>query len=148
MEPDQHKERGYADEIPSAEQRELEEELFHRARRVTREDERRALDETPAKISLLIESANEKKPLISRLIKKTRVLYTMLRDTSYSMSWQSKGAVIVALLYFINPLDIVPDFIPVIGYIDDAFIVSVVVNALAKEIDSYITFVQTRITSS
>ncbi|MHB8863938.1 MAG: YkvA family protein, partial [Pirellulaceae bacterium] len=37
-----------------------------------------------------------------------------------------------ALLYFISPLDAVPDIIPGIGYIDDAFVVSAVVGLVLR----------------
>ena len=29
------------------------------------------------------------------------------------------AAVVASLLYFVSPIDVIPDFIPVIGYIDD-----------------------------
>jgi len=37
-----------------------------------------------------------------------------------------------ALLYFINPMDLIPDTVPVVGYLDDFAIMSLVVGALAK----------------
>lgn len=32
--------------------------------------------------------------------------------------------IIVDLLYVLSPLDLIPDFIPIIGYIDDAMVVA------------------------
>jgi uncharacterized membrane protein YkvA (DUF1232 family)/DNA-binding Xre family transcriptional regulator len=37
-----------------------------------------------------------------------------------------------ALLYFISPVDVIPDYIFPIGYLDDALVVSIVLNILAK----------------
>lgn len=45
--------------------------------------------------------------------------------------------VVAALLYFINPLDLVPDFIIGIGYIDDASVIALVFRRMSKEIDRF-----------
>jgi uncharacterized membrane protein YkvA (DUF1232 family) len=45
--------------------------------------------------------------------------------------------IVAAALYFINPLDLIPDFLPVIGYVDDAAVVGFVLKALRREIDLY-----------
>ncbi len=41
------------------------------------------------------------------------------------------------LLYFILPADLIPDFIPVIGYLDDLAILTTIMNSLQKEISDY-----------
>jgi drug/metabolite transporter (DMT)-like permease len=48
--------------------------------------------------------------------------------------WQVSGAILVAvgaLLYFISPIDLIPDFIPGLGYLDDMAVVAGVVAVLA-----------------
>lgn len=42
-----------------------------------------------------------------------------------------------ALIYFVSPLDVIPDFIPILGFIDDAAIIGFVVKRLYKEIDRF-----------
>lgn len=52
----------------------------------------------------------------------------------------STGSILAALgavLYFVNPFDIIPDFIPVIGLLDDITIVGLALNVAKKEIDEY-----------
>jgi uncharacterized membrane protein YkvA (DUF1232 family) len=44
---------------------------------------------------------------------------------------------IAALLYFLSPLDTIPDFLGVIGFTDDATVVLFVLNMIRKEIDQY-----------
>jgi len=44
----------------------------------------------------------------------------------------SKAIAIGALLYFLNPVDLIPDQIPVIGYLDDLAVLTLAVNALAN----------------
>lgn len=45
--------------------------------------------------------------------------------------------IVAAALYFINPLDLIPDFLPVIGYVDDAAVVGFVLRSLRRELDAY-----------
>ena len=45
--------------------------------------------------------------------------------------------VVAAVLYFLNPLDLIPDFIPVIGYLDDAAVVGYVLRNLQKELEVF-----------
>ena len=42
-----------------------------------------------------------------------------------------------ALLYFLSPVDLVPDFLPVVGYLDDVAVVVAVVKALNKDLDRF-----------
>lgn len=42
-----------------------------------------------------------------------------------------------ALLYFLSPVDLVPDFLPGIGYLDDVAVVVAVVKALSKDLDAF-----------
>jgi uncharacterized membrane protein YkvA (DUF1232 family) len=37
--------------------------------------------------------------------------------------WYAKALVAVVVAYVVSPVDLVPDFIPVLGYIDDLFLV-------------------------
>lgn len=45
--------------------------------------------------------------------------------------------ILAAALYFVNPLDLIPDFLPVIGYVDDAAVVGYVLRSLRRELDVY-----------
>ena len=42
-----------------------------------------------------------------------------------------------ALLYFITPTDLVPDFIPLSGYLDDATVIAFVYSQITKDLDNY-----------
>lgn len=44
-----------------------------------------------------------------------------LRDRR--VPWPAKGAALLSLLYLVLPLDIIPDFIPVFGWLDDLAII-------------------------
>jgi uncharacterized membrane protein YkvA (DUF1232 family) len=53
----------------------------------------------------------------------------------YRQALQSKWKwvfVVLTVLYFINPFDIIPDIIPLVGWIDDGLLVSILVAELIR----------------
>lgn len=44
---------------------------------------------------------------------------------------------VAALIYFVNPLDIVPDFLLVFGLIDDVVVVSFVMRSIKKDLEAF-----------
>lgn len=58
--------------------------------------------------------------------------------------WKSIVYVFAAILYFLNPFDIVPDFLVGIGFIDDATVIAFVANAVYQELESFKQYWVTR----
>lgn len=44
---------------------------------------------------------------------------------------------IATIVYFVNPFDVVPDFFPVVGYLDDAAVLGFVMNSIEQDIDDF-----------
>lgn len=42
-----------------------------------------------------------------------------------------------ALLYVLNPFDLMPDFIPGIGYIDDMSMLALVIGSIRRDVEAY-----------
>ena len=53
------------------------------------------------------------------------------------MPWRVLFYTLGGLLYFLNPLDLIPDFIAGIGLLDDAAVMAAVVGALQQEIERF-----------
>ncbi len=54
-----------------------------------------------------------------------------------NVKWYRKSVVIGAILYFIAPIDAMPDIAPLIGFLDDFGIIAWTVRFLGKEITEY-----------
>jgi uncharacterized membrane protein YkvA (DUF1232 family) len=48
--------------------------------------------------------------------------------------WRTIVLAIAGILYFVNPLDLIPDFIPVAGFLDDAAVVAFVLESIRKDL--------------
>ena len=51
--------------------------------------------------------------------------------------WYRKSVVIAALVYFITPFDAMPDFAPLLGYLDDIGVIAWTIKFIGNEINSY-----------
>jgi uncharacterized membrane protein YkvA (DUF1232 family) len=49
------------------------------------------------------------------------------------------------LLYFLLPADLIPDFIPLVGYLDDLAVLTTIMNSLKGEINEYQAWKETGI---
>ena len=71
------------------------------------------------------------------LARDVRTLYSILTDRSFSVPWRTTAAIVFALGYFVMSLDIIPDAIPVLGFLDDALVVAEVVFLLSGDLRRY-----------
>jgi uncharacterized membrane protein YkvA (DUF1232 family) len=73
-----------------------------------------------------------------------RSLIAMLRDAEWALGGTERRNVVTALAYFADPHDLIPDSVPVLGYLDDAIMIELVVKELAHEIDAFDDFCRYR----
>ena len=60
------------------------------------------------------------------------------RDGGYrNVPWKSILMAIAGLFYFLDPIDIVPDFIPVIGFLDDGAVLAFVAKAIHSDLEKF-----------
>jgi uncharacterized membrane protein YkvA (DUF1232 family) len=64
-----------------------------------------------------------------------KALYKFMLDPKAPAT--AKGVAVAALLYFVLPIDVIPDWIPVLGYADDAAVVAAAVSYLAPYLSAY-----------
>lgn len=74
---------------------------------------------------------------LGTLVDSLKTLWAMISDKDYVITWETKRWILVALGYFVSPIDLIPDFIPAIGYVDDAVVVAYVVHKISEEIVRY-----------
>lgn len=79
-----------------------------------------------------------------RLFNQVTLAFEMIRDyrrgVYRKVPWRSISMLAAALIYFLNPMDLVPDLIPGVGLIDDGFVLGAVFFALQSDLLSYCLF--------
>jgi uncharacterized membrane protein YkvA (DUF1232 family) len=68
------------------------------------------------------------KQLIRDLPKFLKLLWGLYRDPRISMF--DKGLVLATIAYIVVPLDLVPDFIPLLGQVDDIYLLALALDRL------------------
>ena len=113
-----------------------EEEINKRAKNISREDIEDMLGKEDKAKEL-----SEKAGFLSQYWEDIKTSFAMIRD------WFSGGydkvptrmvvSLIGAILYFLSPLDIIPDWIPMAGFIDDAAILAFVFKLSEADLKMY-----------
>ncbi len=107
------------------------------------------LEETPSKISALVDSAQRWTERFLAKLKPDSLegLTTIFRMVKASISGEYQGLdrstlaiLIAALLYCVSPIDVVPDAIPVLGLLDDAFVLGLTLERVAGEMQTFRTW--------
>ena len=98
-----------------------------------------------AKVETFLQSVEAKLakfPKIGHMLADLPVLISMAR--AYVMKkytaipTSTVAAVIAVMIYFVTPVDLIPDFIPVVGLIDDAAALAFVVAMMRDDLDAYV----------
>ena len=81
--------------------------------------------------------------VLGKVKKEVQALFQMIKDPEVKL--HKKLIAVVPLLYVINPMDIIPDAVPFIGYVDDCAAVLIVVSLLKNELSKYISAEKERV---
>lgn len=57
------------------------------------------------------------KAWVKKIVQDVATLFVASRDPR--TPWLAKGLALVVVVYALSPIDLIPDFLPVIGYLDD-----------------------------
>jgi len=95
-------------------------------------------DDTSEKIDYIESNIWTKLEAVGKKIsfaKDILALVNYMRD-SY-VSWHRKVIVVGALIYFISPIDTIPDLAPLFGYLDDLGVIAALLKFLGSELIPY-----------
>ena len=110
------------------------------------EDEVAKIKEEDVEIVMENEEAINKKfsgaNTLSKYAELGKIMVGMLKDVKNGIypqvPWFTIATVVLALLYVLNPMDIIPDFIPGVGYIDDMAVLSIGVGWIESDLHRYL----------
>ena len=114
----------------------VEEEIGRRARKVSREDVADVL-EKEGKAKTIVEKAG----FLSQYWEDIKTSFALIRDW-FNGSYDKVPARMIAsltgaLIYLISPLDLIPDWVPMAGFVDDAAILAFVFQLSKVDLNAY-----------
>ncbi|MEX0965509.1 MAG: YkvA family protein [Pseudohongiellaceae bacterium] len=81
---------------------------------------------------------------IAERLLQLKTLLKMMKDAEWNLSETDRKRILSAMSYFSDPIDLIPDHIPGIGFLDDAMFVEIIIRELRSEISAYGEFCRFR----
>ena len=98
-------------------------------------------DKAKEKINQAFEKANINRSQLEEVWNNLQLLFSVVKDylngNYKEIPTGSMVAILACLLYFLSPIDLIPDFIPLIGYIDDVFVIALVIDQVHSDLKKY-----------
>ena len=99
----------------------------------TREDLQKVMNDSA--------TAEKKAGNLGEQFENFKLLWSLLKDYwsgEYNKApWKLIAAIGFAVAYLVSPIDVIPDFIPVLGFVDDATVFALTIAAFQSEINDY-----------
>jgi uncharacterized membrane protein YkvA (DUF1232 family) len=116
----------------------------NRARRVVSDGAKKVTEEDVNRVVTRADDIQRKvlgSGALSRLITDVKLMISLVKDywnDNYrEVPWWTIAAVVAALLYVLSPVDLIPDFIPFFGLLDDAAVVSACLFLVEQDLSNY-----------
>lgn len=78
---------------------------------------------------------------LNRFATDIKLMFSLVQDYYHgryrSVPWKSIAAIVGALIYIMNPLDLIPDLILAIGFIDDIGVVALCLKLVESDLHRY-----------
>ena len=103
----------------------------------SKEEMKSMLNTAGNKLRRLASNSNELQELKSKLEILMRMFQSHLAGEYRAFPVSTILLIVFALVYFITPIDLIPDFIPALGFTDDASVVLLIVKKLNRDIKKF-----------
>lgn len=95
------------------------------------------LQKTSGKLKSIVNSSDKLKEFSDRIQTLYRMVKAQIAGEYTVLPWKTIVMIVGSLLYFVTPLDMIPDFIPGIGLTDDIAIVYWIYNSILEDIEQF-----------
>jgi len=78
---------------------------------------------------------------LGKFIADVKTLFSLVGDyyngNYKDIPWWSIASIVAALVYVLNPFDMIPDVIPIVGQVDDALVVAACFAMIHQDLEKY-----------
>ena len=115
-------------------------EALKKSRDAVRDAEEAEIVEAIVDVLAEIKTAQPLPDFVEKRIPQLESMIRMLQDDEWELPTDARERMLAAFVYFADPEDILPDHIPVIGYLDDVIMIELVVRELQHVREAYTDF--------
>jgi uncharacterized membrane protein YkvA (DUF1232 family) len=86
-------------------------------------------------------------PKVQKLTAPVQVFIRMIKahfGGQHKMASSSLGMIVLAMVYFVSPIDLIPDFLGIFGFADDLSVILAVYAKLKDEVDQFLEWERTQ----
>lgn len=86
-------------------------------------------------------------PKVQKLTAPIQVFIRMIKAHfagQHKMALSSLGMIVLAMVYFVSPIDLIPDFLGIFGFADDLSVILAVYAKLKDEVDQFLEWERTQ----
>jgi len=87
-------------------------------------------------------------PKVQKFLKPIQIFVRMIKAHfrgDHKIALSTLGLIVLALVYFISPVDFIPDFLGFFGFADDLSVVMAVYAKVKDEVDSFLDWERTQV---
>lgn len=110
-------------------------------RRMTRETRDAQMEQLRKSRADVFKKAREIPDRVTKLANQLRLLIDLVEDFAdgryRAVPWYSVAIAVMATLYFVSPQDLVPDWLPVLGQLDDIAVIAIALRLIRKDLIKY-----------
>ena len=115
-------------------------EALQKSREAVRHADEAEIIEAIGDVLAEIKFAEPLPDFVAKRIPQLESMIRMLQDDEWQLPVGDRERLLATFVYFADPEDILPDHIPVIGYLDDVIMIELVVRELQHVRDAYSDF--------
>ena len=115
----------------------IDPEFVHEGAESINEEDIQRANKNAEKIEGKIKGSSKLRSFLSDFKLLSSLLKDYWKGNYRSIPYKSIGVVVFTLLYVLNVADVVPDFIPGIGLLDDATVIGLCLKIVSSELEKY-----------
>lgn len=95
------------------------------------------LGSTREKLTEVLENNDRLKEFSEKIYVMIRMVKAQISGEYREFPWRTLAMIVGALIYFVTPLDLIPDVIPILGLTDDISIVYWIYKSVQEDIEKF-----------
>ena len=98
---------------------------------------RSLIDVAGDKITAIVSNSAKMKEFTEQVRLAIRMIRAYISGEYRELPWRTLLILVAGILYFVTPLDLIPDFIPALGFVDDISVIFWIFKSFSDDLDRY-----------